>query len=174
MVSNNTTKLPNILITGTPGVGKTSLCSLLESQLPEDYELEGFKYVKLAELVSQKKLYKNWNEEFNVPEFDEDMVCDELEPMMSQQGGIILEFHSCDFFPERWFDMVVLLRCNNTQLYDRLQERGYNEKKINENIECEIFGELKDEVENSYKPEVIIELQSNEVDDMQKNMDTIV
>ena len=174
MISNNTTKLPNILITGTPGVGKTSLCSLLESQLPEDYELEGFKYVKLAELVSQKKLYKNWNEEFNVPEFDEDMVCDELEPMMSQQGGIILEFHSCDFFPERWFDMVVLLRCNNTQLYDRLQERGYNEKKINENIECEIFGELKDEVENSYKPEVIIELQSNEVDDMQKNMDTIV
>ena len=93
---------------------------------------------------------------------------------MSQQGGIILEFHSCDFFPERWFDLIVLLRCNNTQLYDRLQERGYNEKKINENVECEIFGTLKDEVEDSYKPEVIMELQSNEVEDMQKNMDTIV
>lgn len=34
--------LPNILVTGTPGVGKTSLCSLLESQLPEDYNIEGF------------------------------------------------------------------------------------------------------------------------------------
>jgi len=32
-------KLPNVLVTGTPGVGKTSLCSLLESQLPEDYGL---------------------------------------------------------------------------------------------------------------------------------------
>jgi nucleoside-triphosphatase THEP1 len=34
--------LPNILVTGTPGVGKTSLCSLLEAQLPEDYDLTGF------------------------------------------------------------------------------------------------------------------------------------
>ena len=75
--------LPNILVTGTPGVGKTSLCCLLESQLPEDYDLSGFTYVKLAEMIREKKLYQTWNEEFDVPEFDEDMVCDELEPLMS-------------------------------------------------------------------------------------------
>ena len=149
--------LPNILVTGTPGVGKTTLCSLLESQLPEDYSLEGFTYVKLAELINSKKLYKTWNEEFDVPEFDEDMVCDELEPLM-QKGGVILEFHSCDFFPERWFDLVVILRCNNQQLFDRLQQRGYNQKKIDENIDCEIFGVLKDEVDNSYRAEIILEL----------------
>ena len=94
--------LPNILVTGTPGVGKTTLCSLLESQLPEDHEIQGFKYIKLAELIKDKKLYKEWNKQFDVPEFDVDMVCDELEPIM-QEGGVILEFHSCDFFPERWF-----------------------------------------------------------------------
>ena len=86
------------------------------------------------------------------------MVCDELEPMMSQQGGIILEFHSCDFFPERWFDLVVLLRANNTELFDRLQTRGYSQKKIDENIECEIFGVLKDEVTNGYREDIILEL----------------
>ena len=141
------TLLPNILITGTPGVGKTSLCTLLEAQLPEDYGLTGFQYVKLTDLITSKKLYKNWNEEFNVPEFDIDMVCDELEPLMSTRGGIILEFHSCDFFPERWFQLVVLLRCDNTQLYDRLRDRGYGEKKITENIECEILDVLKEEVD---------------------------
>ena len=124
--AKNLSLKPNLLVTGTPGVGKTSLCSLLESQFPEDYDLSGFTYVKLAELIRERKLYHNWNKEFDVPEFDEDMVCDELEPMMSQQGGIILEFHSCDFFPERWFDLVVLLRTSNTQLFDRLQARGYN------------------------------------------------
>ena len=82
-----------------------------------------------------------------MPEFDVDLVCDELEPLMSGQGGIILEFHSCDFFPERWFQLVVLLRCDNTNLYDRLQARGYSEKKITENIECEILDVLKEEVE---------------------------
>ena len=71
--------------------------------MKDEHGIEGFKYVKLAEMVLEKKLYKKWNEKFNVPEFDVDMVCDELEPIMSQRGGIILEFHSCDFFPERWF-----------------------------------------------------------------------
>jgi broad-specificity NMP kinase len=48
----SSTGLPNILVTGTPGVGKTTLCSLLESQLPEDYNLHGFQYVKLAEIIN--------------------------------------------------------------------------------------------------------------------------
>ena len=50
------------------------------------------------------------------------------------------------------------MRCDNTNLYDRLKERGYAEKKITENIECEIFGELAEEVAESYKPEITIEL----------------
>ena len=135
--------------------------------------MEGFQYVKLAELIHSKKLYKDWNEEFDVPEFDEDMVCDELEPLMSQRGGIILEFHSCDFFPERWFQLIVLLRCNNTQLFDRLQERGYKQNKIDENVECEILETLKDEVYESYEDAKILELQSNEVGDMQVNLEAI-
>merc|ERR1712195_98239 len=100
------------------------------------------------------------------------MVCDELEPLMSTRGGIILEFHSCDFFPERCFDLVVLLRCANDSLFDRLQERGYDQKKIDENIQCEILEVLKDEVAESYKPEITLELLSNEIDDVQKNLDT--
>ena len=100
-------------MTGTPGVGKTSLCSLLEAQLNEDLGRPAYQYVKLAELIHSKKLYDEWDKEFDVPLFDEDMVCDELEPLMSLRGGIILEFHSCDFFPERWFDLIVLLRCEN-------------------------------------------------------------
>ena len=43
--------LPNILVTGTPGVGKTSLCTLLENQLKEEYNIDGFSYVKLTDLI---------------------------------------------------------------------------------------------------------------------------
>ena len=128
----------------------------------------------LAEIIKEKKLYKKWNEKFDVPEFDVDMVCDELEPLMSGKGGIILEFHSCDFFPERWFQLVVLLRCDNTNLYDRLKARGYNDEKITENIECEIFGELAQEVEESYQPEITMELNSANIEEMEQNLQAVI
>ena len=51
-------------------------------------------------------------------------VIDELEDTVSA-GGTIVEYHGCDFFPERWFDAVFVLRTDNTILYDRLQLR-YN------------------------------------------------
>ena len=49
-------------------------------------------------------------------------MLDDLEPIMSA-GGNVVEFHSVDFFPERWFDLVLVLRTDNTVLYDRLIAR---------------------------------------------------
>ena len=39
------------------------------------------------------------------------------------EGGNIVDYHGCDFFPERWFDIVFVLRTNNTILYERLEQR---------------------------------------------------
>ena len=49
-------------------------------------------------------------------------VLDELEEVMSE-GGNIVDYHGCDFFPERWFDIVFVLRTDNTILYNRLEKR---------------------------------------------------
>jgi adenylate kinase len=49
-------------------------------------------------------------------------LIDELEDKMGQ-GGNIVDYHGCDFFPERWFDIVFVLRTSNTVLYDRLAHR---------------------------------------------------
>ena len=38
-------------------------------------------------------------------------------------GGNVVEYHSSDFFPERWFDIVFVLRTDNTLLHSRLTER---------------------------------------------------
>lgn len=45
-----------------------------------------------------------------------------MEDMLTE-GGKIVDFHGCDFFPERWFDIVFVLRSDNTFLYDRLVKR---------------------------------------------------
>jgi broad-specificity NMP kinase len=50
-----------------------------------------------------------------------------MEPLMwgegASGGGVVVDFHSVDFFPERWFQLVLVLRCDNTLLYDRLRAR---------------------------------------------------
>lgn len=38
-------------------------------------------------------------------------------------GGVIVDYHGCDFFPERWFQIVFVLRTDNTNLYSRLEGR---------------------------------------------------
>lgn len=54
--------------------------------------------------------------------FSHDQVVDELEDVM-KGGAVIVDYHSCDFFPQRWFDAVFVLRTDNTILYDRLKQR---------------------------------------------------
>lgn len=51
----------------------------------------------------------------------------------------MVDFHSCELFPERWFGLVVVLRADNSVLYPRLEKRGYDKKKIEENVEAEIM-----------------------------------
>lgn len=166
-------ELPNILITGTPGVGKTSFTILLVDKLNEINKEWNFKNINIGKLINEKKLYKKWNNEFDVPEFDDELVIDELEPII-ENGGIVLDFHSSAFIPEDWIDLVILLRCNNTLLYDRLKERGYSDKKISENVECEIMEVTSEEVRNSYNEEIIIELKSEIIEDMENNINTVI
>lgn len=56
-----------------------------------------------------------------MPIFDEDMVLDYIEATYDiGKGGLIIDFHSSDFFPLRYFDLVILMRCSNEKLYKRL------------------------------------------------------
>jgi adenylate kinase len=49
-------------------------------------------------------------------------LLDDLEPLVSD-GGLILDWHTCEVFPERWADLVVVLRCDHAKIWDRLEKR---------------------------------------------------
>lgn len=97
---------------------------------------------------------------------------DFLEPEMAS-GGNIVEYHGCDFFPERWFDGVYVIQCNNTVLFDRLTERGYTGKKLEQNIQSEIFDVIGDEARDSYKEEIIFYLKSETEQQFTDNIEQI-
>lgn len=50
---------------------------------------------------------------------------------------------------------------------------GYSQRKITENIECEIMQVVSEEAHDSYKPEVLVELQSDSVEQMESNTERI-
>lgn len=135
---------PNILITGTPGTGKTTTAEAVAAAA-------GLQHVNVGAWVKERELHSGWDEEHQAYILDEDKVVDALEDLVSA-GGAIVEHHSCDFFPERWFDLVVVLQVSDTKtLYERLEGRGYPEAKVVENVQCEIMMVLLEEARESYR-----------------------
>ena len=56
-----------------------------------------------------------------MPEFDEDKLAEYLSQNYNiEAGGLLFDFHSPDAFPVDYFDLVILMRCENETLYKRL------------------------------------------------------
>lgn len=191
--------LPNILICGTPGTGKTTTSELLLERLQSIYggggpgnntaegEGTGFQLLSVGPLVKQHALHSGHDAEWDAFEVDDDKLLDYLEPLCvgSQSdgeatgrsgggGGCILDWHECELFPQSWLDLVVVLRCDHTRLWDRLEGRGYAVKKIQENNEAEIMQVVLDEAREFFPQECVVELQSDDVDQMEENVGRIV
>ncbi|XP_065873336.1 adenylate kinase isoenzyme 6 homolog [Euphorbia lathyris] len=162
---SNKRNKPNILIAGTPGTGKTTTSLALA-------EATQLRHINIGDLVREKNLHDGWDEQFECHVINEDLVCDELEDIM-QEGGNIVDYHGCDFFPERWFDRVVVLQTENSILYDRLTKREYSQKKISNNIECEIFQILLEEAKDSYSEDIVVALRSDSIEDISRNVGTL-
>lgn len=158
--------LPNILITGTPGTGKTSTAQLAA-------ERSGFKWINVGDLVKLHECHEGKDGEFDSYILDEDKLCDVMEPIMAE-GGCIVDFHSPEFFPERWFELVLVLRTQTEVLYDRLESRGYSDKKRSENMECEIMEIVSEAAKESYAAEIVHELQSNTVEELESNVERVL
>lgn len=156
---------PNILITGTPGTGKTQT-SIAAA------EATGLKHINVGDIAKQNDCYESHDDAFDTNILDDDKILDILEPIMAE-GGCIVDFHSVELFPERWFDLVLVLRANTDVLFDRLVARDYNELKRNENIECEIMNVVLEEAKENYNPEIVVELQSNTIEDLESNVSRI-
>ncbi|KAJ7900132.1 AAA domain-containing protein [Mycena olivaceomarginata] len=159
---------PVIIITGTPGTGKSTHAQRLVEESPVPLQ-----HINVGDWVKEKGWYEEFDNEWQSYTADEDKLVDELEPIVAS-GGVILDWHTCDAFPERWADLVVVLRCDHSQLWKRLEKRNYPLKKIQENNEAEIMQVVLEEARESYPPEIVVELKSESTEDLEANIARIV
>ena len=122
------------MVTGTPGVGKTTVSHKLASKLDA-------LYIGITELVKTKKLITSVDEERKTLIADTEKVSKKLqETLVQSDGNIIIEGHyAADVVPNKEVTTAFVLRRDPHKLKSALEKRGYNQKKIWENLAAELL-----------------------------------
>lgn len=157
-----------IIITGTPGTGKTSVTESLK----EDFDAE---YISINSLledydlnlgIDEKRGYKIVDTEKMIP------IIDQIKKE-SEKDVIIFEGHLAQDYPNA--DLVIVLRCNPDVLKKRLSTRNWKDAKIHENVSAEILGICTEESYELYRDNVQeIETSDKTIDNLKKDIIEIV
>lgn len=163
--------LPNIIVTGTPGVGKTTMCNEILGLASQASPPLNLKHLSINDIVKERSCHTGYDEELQTLIVDEDMLMDEVEKEIADgegEGGWVIDWHSTAGFAVRWVDLVVVLRCEETNvLFDRLSSRGYKDEKVQENMDAEIFGVVSEEAKEAWDEEgQVVELRSVAAEDV--------
>ena len=152
-----------IIITGSPGVGKTSVAKTLGKKL-------GCTVLNEKQFALEEKIGK-WN-----PEEDELVIPMEpfakaLNKLFTEKKKVIIEGHLlCELKTKA--DFVVLIRVHPEVLEGRLHLRNYSEEKVQDNVFCEGIDYCKKKVLRNYPEKKIIEVESGK--SIKETLDRII
>ena len=118
-----------VLITGTPGTGKTEVAKELGS-------ITGWPVFHVSEIAEEAQaivLSSNGEKEVDVQK-----LCAYITPFLEEKEDAIFEGHlGCEIPCPA--GLVVVLRTNPDELRKRMEKRGYRREKIDENIMAELL-----------------------------------
>jgi adenylate kinase len=124
-----------ILVTGTPCVGKTSVACLLTSRLKASY-------VNLTDLALKENLVQGKDEQRNSIIIDEGRMEKRLKKLItnSNKQDVVVDGHyAVSVVPARLVSHVFVLRRDPVELRKLMQQSGFSEKKLSENLASEIL-----------------------------------
>jgi len=114
-----------LAISGTPGVGKTSLCEVLKAR--------GWNLLSLASLADEHGCLEEEDTDDGAAPIDIHRLAEAWES--SSSGRWVVDGHLSHLLD---VDGLVLLRCHPSTLTQRLEARGYNPGKVRANVEWEM------------------------------------
>lgn len=123
-----------IVLTGTPGVGKTVVAKALASRLKAQY-------VSLADLVKEGNLVLEVNEARDTVVADLKKLSRRVRDILKKSMGcVVVEGHYApDVVLKSFAPYVFVLRRDPEKLKAEFEARGYDERKISENLASEIL-----------------------------------
>jgi len=139
-----------IALTGTPGVGKTSVAKKVSKIL-------GLEHVNVSKRALEIGAAAGEDEGSIL--VDLDILKETLEKM----DNIVIDSHFAEVFDS---DFIFVLRCEPKILFERLKRRSYPEKKVKENVEAEILDYCLIHALENHPAEKIFEITENPAEEI--------
>ena len=117
-----------VALTGTPGIGKTSVSKILE---------KNFYVIDLNKIATDKNFIIGIDKDRNSKIVDIEKLNDFINKSYNKMELVFVEGHISHLLKS--VDKVIILRCNPNELRKRLSKKGWKKEKIKENIEAEIL-----------------------------------
>jgi adenylate kinase len=157
-------RLPRVLvITGTPGVGKTRVSKVLAERL-------GGRYISLTDVVTRENLRLDVDLERDTVVADLRRLSDRVSNIISESSyDIVVDGHyASEVVSSEVVSYAFVLRIEPDKLRQRLQERGYSEEKVLENLASEVLDVCLSDAVTRYGVEKVdeIEVTNKDVDEV--------
>jgi adenylate kinase len=138
-----------ILITGTPGAGKTTISSQID--LP---------YYNIFELANRLECIDGYDEIRNASIIDEHKLKVKLETWLNsiRDPLIIIEGHISNIISKKYLSHCFVLSPPQSIIFERLKKRGYSKDKIRENMDAHILKECYYDALENYGKNNITEI----------------
>ena len=151
-------RLCAIVITGTPGTGKTAISKSLSREV-------GAQYLSLTRFVIGKRLHSAIDVQRRSRVVDFERTRGRLKKLLSRaKSMVIIDTHIPDAIPREYVRMVIVLRCHPRVLQARLRMRHWSVSKIRENVLAEILDSCYTNAVDYYGAKRVAQLDASKVD----------
>ncbi|MBN1544366.1 AAA family ATPase [Candidatus Woesearchaeota archaeon] len=139
-----------IVVTGTPGTGKTTVAKALAKKL-------SYAYIDVNKVIAQNRLSEGYDRKRKCRIVDVKKLNRLLGNIIeNSKTEAVIDSHLSHYLPSELVKVCVVTKCGLKSLSMRLKKRGYPKHKISENLECEIFDVCLNEArESGHKPIVV-------------------
>ena len=139
-----------IIITGTPGTGKSTLAKALAKK---------YKLFRLDLHQHYRKVSLSYDPQKKCYDIDVNKLKKLVQKTIQEHPeGVIFDSHIAHLLPTKMIKVCIVLTCSNLkELQRRLKRRKYSKAKIKENLEAEIFQVCLEEAEEKGHKLIIVD-----------------
>lgn len=130
--------MKTIIVSGVPGTGKTALSKRLSKRL-------NYHYLDVNRVISKYKLAEGYDKKRKTKIIDvsklNKKIIEEIKKikLFKKYDGVIIDSHLSHYLPKKYVNSCIVTKCEIKELNKRLKKKKFNQNKIKENLQAEIF-----------------------------------